>query len=92
MKSAYELAMERLEQKSPSVKLTEQQKAGIAEVDSLTKAKIAEREVFLRGEIAKSEAAGKFEEVAELEAQLARDIRRINADAEDKKEKIRKGT
>ncbi len=92
MKSAYELAMERLEQQSPSKKLTEQQKAEIAEIDSLAKAKLAEREVFLRGEIAKVEAAGKFEEVAELEAQLAREIRRINSDAEEKKEKIRKGT
>ncbi len=92
MKSAYELAMERLEQQSPSKKLTEQQKAEIAEIDSFAKAKLAEREVFLRGEIAKVEAAGKFEEVAELEAQLAREIRRINSDAEEKKEKIRKGT
>jgi hypothetical protein len=92
MKSAYELAMERLEQQSPSKKLTEQQKAEIAEIDSLAKAKLAEREVFLRGEIAKVEVAGKFEEVAELEAQLAREIRRINSDAEEKKEKIRKGT
>ena len=91
MKSAYELAMERLEQQSPSVKLTEQQKTEIAEIDSVAKAKIAEREVFLRGEIAKVQAAGKFEEVAQLEDQLARDIRRINSDAEDKREKVRKG-
>jgi len=91
MKSAYELAMERLEEQSPTVKLTEQQKAEIAEIDSLTKSKIAEREVFLRGEIAKVQAAGKFEEAAELESQLARDIRRFTSDAEDKKEKVRKG-
>jgi hypothetical protein len=90
MKSAYELAMERLEQQSPSLKLTEQQKTEIAEIDSLAKAKIAEREVFLQGEIAKVQAAGKIEEVAQLEDQLARDIRRINSDAEDKKEKARK--
>jgi len=91
MKSAYELAMERLEQQSPSVKVTKEQKAKIAEIDSLTKAKIAEREVFLRGEIAKVQAAGKFEEVAELEAQLTREIRRLTNDAEEKKEKVRKG-
>ena len=91
MKSAYELAMERLEQQAPSIKLTEQQKAEIAEIDSLTKAKIAERELFLRGEIGKVQDAGKFEEVAELEAQLARDIRRITNEGEAKKEKIRQG-
>jgi hypothetical protein len=91
MKSAYELAMERLEQQAPTVKLTEQQKSEVAEIDSLAKSKIAEREVFLRGEIAKLQASGKFDEVSELEAQLARDIRRINNDAEEKKEKVRKG-
>ena len=91
MKSAYELAMERLEQQSPTAKMTDRQKAEIAEIDSVARAKVAEREVFLRGEIAKVQAAEKFEEVAELEAQLARDIRRINNDAEEKKEKVRKG-
>ena len=89
MKSAYELAMERLEQQSPTTKLTEDQKTQIAEIDSVAKSKIAEREVFLRGEIAKVQAAGKFEEVTELEEQLAREIRRINNDAEEKKEKVR---
>ena len=34
MKSAYELAMERLEKKAPSTKLTDKQKADIAEIDS----------------------------------------------------------
>jgi len=92
MKSAYELAMERLEQQSPTTKLTEDQKTQIAEIDSVAKSKIAEREVFLRGEIAKVQAAGKFEEVTELEEQLAREIRRINNDAEEKKEKVRKAT
>ena len=89
MKSAYELAMERLEKAAPTQKLTEAQKTAIAEIDSVARAKIAEREVFLRGEIKKSQAAGKLEEVAELEGQLARDLRRISQEAEEKKEKIR---
>ena len=45
MKSAYELAMERLEKESPTHKLSEQQKNEIAEIDSVTRSKIAEREV-----------------------------------------------
>jgi hypothetical protein len=89
MKSAYELAMERLEKQSPSHKLTEPQKAEIAEVDSHTKAKVAEREVFLREQITKAQAAGEFAEVTALEEQLAREIRRIQQDGEDKKAKIR---
>jgi len=35
MKSAYELAMERLEKSSPSLSLTEDQKKEIAEMDSV---------------------------------------------------------
>ena len=91
MKSAYELAMERLEKQSPTAKLNEEQKARIAEIDNLCKAKLAEKEVFLKGEIAKAEASGKFDEVLELEQQLAREIRRINDDAEAKKAKVREG-
>lgn len=92
MKSAYELAMERLEKAAPSKKLTKAQKTALAEIDSVCRAKTAERDVFLRGEIAKSQAAGKLEEVAELEEQLGRDLRRINQEAEEKREKVRAGS
>jgi hypothetical protein len=90
MKSAYELAMERLEKESPTLKLTEEQKTEIAEIDSQVKAKIAEREVFLREQISKAQFSGKAEEADELEQQLARDMRRIQQDGEDKKDKVRK--
>ena len=89
MKSAYELAMERLEKQSPTQKLTAAQKTEIADLDAVCRAKVAEREVFLKDQIAKAQAAGKFEEIAELEDQLAREIRRINSDAEEKKEQAR---
>lgn len=46
MKSAYELAMERLEKESgPSRKLTDEQKAAIAEVDNKYEARIAENKL-----------------------------------------------
>lgn len=89
MKSAYELAMERLQKQSPSFQLTNDQKREIAEIDSTFRAKIAERELFLRDQIAKETAAGKFEEIPQLEKQLAIDIRRLNEDCEAKKEKVR---
>ena len=89
MKSAYELAMERLEQQSPTAKLSDAQKAEIAEIDSMFKAKIAEREVFLQDQIAKARFEGKDGEVLELEDQLARELRRIQQDCEDKKAKVR---
>ena len=91
MKSAYELAMERLQQASPTVAITEQQKAEIAEIDSLAKAKTAEKEVFLRDLIVKAQAAGKFDEVTEIEQQLGRELRRIQEDCEAKKERVRQG-
>ncbi len=91
MKSAYELAMERLQKQAPSVALTEQQKKEIAEIDSVAKAKTAEREVFLKDQIRKAEAAGKFDEVQQLQDELARDLRRIQADADARKEKVREG-
>ena len=91
MKSAYELAMERLEKSAPTAKLTDAQKAEIAEIDNVSRAKIAEREVFLRGQIAKAQAAGNFAEVEELEQELARDIRREQTKCEEKKEQVRKG-
>ncbi len=89
MKSAYELAMERLEQQSPTAQLTEEQKTEIAEIDATYRAKLAEREVFLRDEIAKAEYEGRSTDVAELHDQLGREVRRIKDDCEEKKEKIR---
>jgi hypothetical protein len=89
MKSAYELAMERLEKASPSISLTEEQKKEIAEVDSVYRAKIAEKEVFLKDQISKAQNAGKLEEVESLEKQLASEIRRLQQDCEEKKEKLR---
>ncbi|HEX5177119.1 MAG TPA: hypothetical protein VFV83_08825 [Chthoniobacteraceae bacterium] len=89
MKSAYELAMERLERQSPTARLTDAQKAEIAEIDSTYKARVAEREVFLKDQIAKAQFAGNLEEVAQLEQELARDLRRLGEDCESKKEKVR---
>ncbi len=89
MKSAYELAMERLEKQAPSRTLTTAQKAEIAELEAAAKAKIAEQELFLKGQIEKALSEGKYEDAAQLEQQLAREIRRANEDCETKKAKVR---
>lgn len=89
MKSAYELAMERLEKSAPTVALTGEQKAQIAEIESTFKARIAERELFLKGEIRKAQAAGNLEEAESLQKQLALEVRRLQEEAETKKEKLR---
>jgi len=89
MKSAYELAMERLQQKSPSLSLTDEQKKELAELDSKYQAKIAEKELFLRDQIRKAQADGKSEDADSLEKQLAADVRRLREECEAKKEKLR---
>jgi hypothetical protein len=89
MKSSYELAMERLGQASPSVKLTAEQKKEIAELESKCAAKIAERELFLKGEIVKAIDKGDAEAVQQLEKQLLSDRKTLRADCEEKKEKVR---
>ncbi len=88
MKSAYELAMERLEKSAPSVTLTDTQKKQIAEIDSSFRAKIAEKELFLKDEIRKA-MIGNLEGAESLEKQLSTEIRRLQEDCEAKKEKLR---
>ncbi len=89
MKSAYELAMERLNKTSPTVKLTDAQKKELAELDSKYAAKIAEREIALKGEMDKAAAAGNEEALQELQRQLADDKRKLQSELEDKKDRIR---
>jgi len=89
MKSAYDLAMERLAKNHPIVTLTDDQKKQLADVDSIFKARIAEKELFLKDQIRTAQSAGKFEEMESLEKQLASEIRRLQEDCEAKKEKLR---
>jgi hypothetical protein len=89
MKTAYELAMERLGKASPTVKLTDEQKRELAELESKYTAKVAERELFLKGEIAKAIDKGDAEAVEQLEKQLLSDRKSLRAECEEKKEKVR---
>ena len=85
MKSAYEIAMSRLEKTSPAVQLTPDQKQQIAEVDSSINAKIAEKKIFLEDQIARAP----YQERAALERQLVSEIARLEEKRERDKEKIR---
>lgn len=91
MKSAYELAMERLDRAAPTVKLTAAQKREIADLESRTKARIAEREIALHGEISAAQFANKPERAAELEQQLIHERKKLQAELEEKKELVRQG-
>jgi hypothetical protein len=91
MKSAYELAMERLSKSAPAVTVTNEQKKQLADLDSRYAAKIAEREIFLKDERAAAAAKGDFEAVAQLEKQLVSTRKSLQVELEEKKDKIRKG-
>ena len=89
MKSAYELAMERLQKASPSLSLTEEQKKELAELDSKYRAKIAEKELFLKDQIRKAQTDGKVDDIDSLQKQLASEVGRLQQECEGAKEKLR---
>jgi hypothetical protein len=91
MKSAYELAMERLQKEAPSVPLTEEQRIQLSEIDSLYKSKIAEKELLLQDQIQKELSAGRFNEIESLRQQLSTELRRLSEEREAKKERVRRG-
>lgn len=92
MKSAYELAMERLAKSDPDAAkpLTAAQKDRLAEVDSIYKGKIAEREIFLQQKLDTALAGGDRNEVIELRKQIGLERARLEEEREEEKEKIRR--
>jgi len=89
MKTAYELAMERLNKSAPIAKTTGAQKKQLAELESKYAAKVAEREIFIKGELAKASAKGDIEAYEQLEKQLVSDRKSLHAELEEKKEQVR---
>ena len=89
MKTAYELAMERLNKTAPLAKLTEAQKKEIAELDSKYAAKVAEREITLQQEIETAAGKGDWESMEKLKEQLATERKSLQAELEAKKEEVR---
>jgi hypothetical protein len=91
MKSSFELAMERLNKASPTVKLTAAQKKELAELDSKYAAKIAERELAVKDEITKAAEAGDAEKIQQAQRQLTDERKKLQNDLEEKKERVRQG-
>ena len=89
MKSAYELAMERLDKSAPTVKLTDKQKKEIAKLNEKYEAKIAEREIFLKDQISEAIGKGEVEAIEQLEKQLISERKVLTEELEEKKEAIR---
>lgn len=93
MKSAYELAMERLSKADPAADkpLTPEQKARLADVDRLYKSKWAEREIFLKQRLDSALADGKLEEIEKVKKQIASEKERLEEDREAEKNRVRRG-
>jgi hypothetical protein len=89
MKSAYELAMERLNKTSPTIKTSAAQKKQLGELDSKYAAQIAGRELALKEQISAAAAAGEFEKAQQLEQQLVIERKRLHAELEEKKDAVR---
>jgi hypothetical protein len=80
--------MERLNKTAPTTKLTAAQKLELAELDSRYAAKIAEREIALKGQIAEVREPEKEES---LRNQLVQERKKLQAELEEKKERVRSG-
>ncbi|GEM_PF-208036 len=93
MKSAYELAMERLNAEDPNqdTKLTEAQKQELADLDKKYSARLAERKIAHEQSLADANARGGFQEAAKAQEELKVDLARIESDREAAKDKVRKG-
>ena len=92
-KSAYELAMERLRKKDAETgaveqKLTDEQKAAIAEARSIYEARVAERQILHRQkQLTTFEPA----DVEKMDDEYRRDMDRFATDRDTKIRRIREG-
>jgi hypothetical protein len=92
MKSAYELAMERLAKSDPDsgAKLTPEKKARLAEIDLIYKGKIAERDIFLKKRRDEALAEGSLAEVNKIGDELISERVRLEEERDAEKERIRR--
>ena len=91
MKSAYELAMERLDKTDPKAgkSLTDEQKKRLAEIDLVYKGKLAEREIFLQQKLDESLAEGKADEADQMRQQISSETSRLDEEREAEKDRVR---
>ncbi len=91
MKSAYELAMERLAKSEPAERpLSAEQKTRLAEIDRVYKGRIAEREIFLKQQLDAALGDQKFDEADKIRKQMASEKARFEEERDDEKERVRR--
>ena len=91
LKSAWELALEKLEaqEEYSVVSLNDEQRDAIARVRSKYQARIAEVEIHKQAQIAAAAETGAMDKIQELNQQLSRDKARLNRQMERELRKIR---
>ena len=91
MKSAYELAMERLAKSDPTAgkKLSAEQKGRLAEIDRVYQGKLAEREIFLRQKLDAALAEANADEAEQIRQQIAAEKTRLEEELDDEKDRVR---
>jgi len=90
MKSAYELAMERLQESDPDKKpVTDEMRKALAAIDEKFDAKIAERKIFLTQKLATASENQDMQEVELIEKQISNEKARLEEEREEAKDKIR---
>ena len=90
MKSAYELAMERLQESDPDKQpVTDEMRKALAAVDEKFDAKVAERKIFLTQTLATATANQDLQEVELIQKQISNEKARLEEERETAKDKIR---
>jgi hypothetical protein len=91
MKSAYELAMERLSKSDAGSRkvLTAEQRSRLAEIDRVYKGKVAEREIFLKQQLDRALIGTDADEVEKIRKQMASEKARLEEDREAEKDAVR---
>lgn len=94
MKSAYELAMERLQKSDTSTErpLSPEQKERLAEITRVYQGRIAEREIFLQQRLAEVQGRGELEEAEKIRQQMAGERARLEEEREAEKERVRRSS
>ena len=96
LKSAYELALEKLEKEDPSITrdpLSEEQKQKIAEIRKTFQARIAERRIMMESEMRKAVQSYPTEQQLRIREQVEQkykgEIRHLEAEMEEAARKVR---
>jgi hypothetical protein len=88
MKTAYEIALEKMGLKESGPKLTAAQKKQLAELDAQYAARIAECELKYRQQIEAAAGRGDFEQMEQLQEELVNERKKLKTELEQKRDAI----